>query len=112
MPVGGSRIGRAFDFNAVTGDSGIGGMAELSYRLGDFHGGLKALELFAYGDGGGAFRKRFSPGLPKEQWIAGTGTGFRFSVLGMFWSGEIGVPLRRVGDDREVRAFFSVARAF
>ena len=108
--LGGSRIGRAFDFNAVTGDRGIGGMIELSYRIGDVKGGPKAVEFFTYADGGGAFRKRASPGLAKEQWLAGAGAGARFAILGMFISGEVGVPLKRVNDNREVRAFFSIAR--
>ncbi len=108
--LGGSRIGRAYDFNVVTGDHGIGGMLELSYRLGDVKGGPKALELFAYADGGGAFRKHSSPGLPKERWLAGTGAGARFSLFGTVMSGEVGAPLKRVGEDREVRAFFSIAK--
>ena len=31
--LGGSRIGRGFDFNELTGDHGIGAMLELGYRL-------------------------------------------------------------------------------
>ena len=79
--IGGSRIGRAFDFNELTGDHGIGGMAEISYRVGP-----KSLELFAFADGGGAFRKRPSPGFPKEQWLASGGVGARFSALGFLWA--------------------------
>ena len=110
--LGGSRIGRGFDFNRVTGDHGIGAMVELAYRLGDVKGGPKALEMFAFGDGGGAFRKRSSPGLPKDQWLASVGAGARLSALGMFWSGELGIPVTRVNGQGGVRAFLSIAKAF
>jgi hemolysin activation/secretion protein len=110
--LGGSRIGRAFDFNAVTGDSGFGGMLELNYRLGDKAKSVKGLELFAYADGGGAFRKHQSAGLPKQQWIASVGTGARFSAAGILFIGEVGVPVARDKVKGGVRAFFSVAKAF
>ena len=110
--LGGSRIGRAFDFNEVTGDHGIGGMLELGYRLGDTKRGPRSLEVFAFVDGGGAFRKRPSPAFPDEQWLASAGAGARFSALGFLWSGEIGIPVARSHSDRGARAFFSVARAF
>lgn len=110
--LGGSRIGRAFDFNEITGDHGIGGMLELSYRLEDSRRGPKGLEVFTYVDGGGAFRKRRLTGLPDKQWLAGAGWGARFSALGFVWSGEVGVPIARSNAARDVRAFFSVARAF
>ena len=105
--IGGSRIGRAFDFNELTGDHEIGGMAEISYRVGP-----KSLELFAFADGGGAFRKRPSPGFPKEQWLASGGVGARFSALGFLWGGEVGVPIARSNADRGVRGFFSITKAF
>ncbi|NUS99516.1 MAG: ShlB/FhaC/HecB family hemolysin secretion/activation protein [Sphingomonas sp.] len=105
--LGGGRIGRAFDFNELTGDHGIGAMAEISYRTGP-----KSLELLAFVDGGGAFRKRPSPGFPDDQWLASAGVGARFSVGGLLWAGEVGVPVARSNVDRGVRAFFSVTKAF
>ena len=110
--LGGSRIGRAYDFNSVTGDRGIGGMLELGYRVGDVGKSLKALDIFAYADAGVAARKRSSPGLRKSQGLAGMGAGTRFSVAGMFVSGEIGLPLKKVNGNGGVRAFFSLARPF
>jgi hemolysin activation/secretion protein len=110
--LGGSRIGRAFDFNEVTGDHGVGGMLELGYRLGDTKRGPKGIEVFAFVDGGGAFRKKPSSVLPDNQWLASAGAGARFSALGFLWSGEIGVPVARSHAHRDARAFFSVARAF
>jgi hemolysin activation/secretion protein len=108
--LGGARIGRAYDFNAVTGDSGFAGMAELSYRLGDLKGGPRNLNLFAYTDAGAAFRMHASPGLPDEQWLASVGAGTRFTLAGMTLSGELGVPLHRINAGRQVRAFVSIAR--
>jgi hemolysin activation/secretion protein len=110
--LGGSRIGRAFDFNEVTGDHGIGGVLEIAYRLRDTKRGPKSVEVFGFADGGGVFRRKSSPALPEEQWLASAGTGMRFSALGFLWSGEIGIPVARSHADRDVRAFFSVARAF
>ncbi|HYC94440.1 MAG TPA: POTRA domain-containing protein [Sphingomicrobium sp.] len=110
--LGGSRIGRAFDFNDVTGDHGVGAMVEISNRLGDIKRGPQALEIFTFVDGGGAFRKEKSPGLPKEQWLASAGAGARFSALGLTWSGEIGVPVARSHANRDIRAFFSVAKSY
>lgn len=110
--IGGSRIGRAFDFNELTGDHGIGGMAEISYRIGGVRQAPKSLELFAFVDGGGAFRKRSSPGFPKEQWLASGGVGTRFSALGFLWAAEVGVPIARSNADHGARAFFSITKAF
>ncbi len=110
--LGGSRIGRAFDFNDMTGDHGIGMMLEISYRVGDVRTGPKALELLAFVDGGGTFRRRPTSGFPDEQWLASAGVGTRFSMLGLLWAGEIGVPIARSNVDRDVRAFLSVTKLF
>ena len=110
--LGGSRIGRAFDFNEITGDHGIGGMLELSYRLKPKKRGASAMEFFAYVDGGGTFRKQPSASLPGEQWLASTGLGARFSAFGFRWGGEVGLPIARSRADRGIRAFFSIARVF
>ncbi len=110
--LGGSRIGRAFDFNEITGDHGVAAMVELGYRPDGMGRMAKNLEVFAFVDGGGAFRKRSSPGLEKERWLASTGVGARFSAFGILWSSEIGAPIALDGADRGVRAFFSTTRIF
>ena len=110
--LGGSRIGRAFDFNELTGDHGFGAMAEIAFPLGNFKPALKSIEVFAFLDAGGTFRRHSSPALPKEQWLASVGTGARFTLLGFLWSGEVGAPLAISGADRDVRAYFSVVRQF
>lgn len=108
--LGGSQIGRAFDFNEVTGDHGLGGMVELGYLLGGSKGPLKKPELFFYADGGGTFRKHATPAFPRKEWLAGTGVGARFGVGGFVLSGEVGLPVARSHQGRSVRAFFSIAR--
>ena len=110
--LGGSRIGRAFDFNEVTGDHGFGAMLEVNYRLGGTKEFIKSAEIFAFADGGGAFRDRSMPGMPKRQWLAGTGAGARISALGVMWSAEIGIPIARSGADRGIRGFFSATAVF
>lgn len=110
--LGGSRIGRAFDFNEVTGDHGFGGMLELGYRLGDVRSDLKGVDLFAYADGGGAFRQKSVPGFLDSQWLAGAGAGARFTVAGVTFTGEVGVPLARTGRDRSPRGFVSATKAW
>ena len=110
--LGGSRIGRAFDFNEITGDHGLGAMLELAYRAGDAKHVLGNFEVFTFIDGGGAFRKRALPGLPDEDWLASAGAGARFTALGFHWTGELGVPLARTNADRSVRAFFSATKIF
>ena len=110
--LGGSRIGRAFDFNEITGDHGVAAMIELGYRPASIAQVVRNLEIFAFVDGGGVFRKRSSPGLEKELWLAGAGAGARFSAFGILWSSEIGLPLALDGADRGIRAFFSTTKTF
>jgi hemolysin activation/secretion protein len=109
--LGGSRIGRAFDFNEVTGDHGVGAMLELTYRVAD--GGKRSgpVQLFGYVDGGGVFLER-SGAHPDEQWLASAGAGARLSVFGILYSGEVGVPIARSHIDRDPRLFFSATKAF
>ena len=109
--LGGSRIGRSFDFNDITGDHGFGAMVEASRRLGD-KGRIKQLEIFAYVDGGMAFRHNRLPGLPDNQWLAGVGGGARLSLFGLVLSGEAGAPLAHRGDNGHVRAFASASKVF
>lgn len=110
--LGGNRIGRAFDYNELTGDHGIGAGLELGYRLGDLSSHLKSLELFTFVDGGGAFRKNEGPGLPERQWLASAGGGARLSASGFRLTSEIGLPFARSHEDRDIRAFVSLARNF
>lgn len=108
----GGRIGRAFDFNTATGDSGIGALGELSYRPGELASWVERFELFAYLDGGWAWRNRTPAAAARKQWLAGAGGGARFTISGIHMSGEIGAPIASSFDRHEIRAFFSAARQF
>ena len=110
--LGGSRIGRGFDFNEITGDHGFGGMIEIGYRLEDSKQAVRNAEIFAYVDGGGAFREHASPGLPKQRWLASAGVGARLAAFGFLWTSEAGVPLALSNGDRGVRLFFSATKIF
>lgn len=110
--LGGSRIGRAFDFNEITGDHGIGAMVELAYQLGGAKPFVDSAEVLAFADGGGAFRDRSSPGLSRERWLASIGAGTRIAAFGFLWSCEIGVPVAISKADRGVRLFFSTTKTF
>lgn len=110
--LGGSQLGRAFDFNEITGDDGLGAMLELAYRVSDAKQVPGNLELFTFVDGGGAFRKRALFELPDEAWLAGAGAGARFTALGFYWTGEVGVPLARTNADRNIRGFVSATKVF
>ena len=109
--LGGNRIGRAFDFNDMTGDHGFGVMLELSRRLGDY-GHIKQLEIFTYVDGGAAFRNRRVADLPENQWLTGVGGGARLSLFGLSLSGEVGAPLVDRGNNHHLRAFASASKVF
>ena len=110
--LGGSRIGRAFDFNAVTGSSGIGGALELSYRLAESEGRIASPWLFAFVDGGAAFTPKTADSARRRRGLASAGVGTRFSVSSMAFSLEAGVPIVARGQDKSVRLFFSTYRSF
>ena len=109
--LGGNRIGRGYDFNALTGDHGFGGAVELGNRVGNIAHGPQQIELFVFGDGGAVFQSGRS-GINRRQSLASIGAGGRFSVLGLAFTAEIGVPLVAVNGARSARGFISVAKAF
>jgi len=112
--LGGNRIGRAFAFNALTGDRGYGAGAEISYRLSDPKKKSRAgVELFGFVDGGSAYQAHSSVMTSSERRsLASVGVGSRFSLAGTAFSVEAGVPVAHKGLDRSVRLFFSTYRAF
>lgn len=109
--LGGSRIGRAFEFNAVTGPRGIGGALELSYRLGRSKGPIGDPWLFAFVDGGKAFDAKGSAASGNRRSLASVGIGSRFSIGGSAFSIDIGRPLTGPGR-HGIRAFLSAYRPF
>jgi hemolysin activation/secretion protein len=106
--LGGNRLGRAFDFNAGTGDRGAGAGAELGYRLGKDNARL-GVELFGFVDAGVArdLKSDLAPGVMRR--LASTGLGSRFTVAGTTLAVEAGVPLKGQG---KPRLFVSAFRAF
>jgi hemolysin activation/secretion protein len=110
--LGGSRIGRAFAFNALTGDRGIGGGLELSYRIGKSKGTISGLELFGFADGGVVFEARSPSVVDRRRSLASVGAGSRFSLAGTVFSVEAGVPVAATGHEKSLRLFFSTYRAF
>jgi hemolysin activation/secretion protein len=109
--LGGSRFGRAFDFNELTGDHGIAAGLEASYRLGSLKRGPQLIELFGYVDGGKVYQAGSPPG-PRSRSLMSVGIGNRFTVAGISFSIEAGVPVEFQGKNKPVRGFFSAYRAF
>ena len=110
--LGGTRIGRAFAFNALTGDRGVGGGAEVSYRLPSSKRGISSVELFGFVDGGVVFEAKSAIVTDGRRSLASTGLGARFRIAGMAFSGEAGIPLAADGQRKSVNLFFSTSRSF
>jgi hemolysin activation/secretion protein len=78
---GGTLIGRGYDPGAITGDSGIGGSAELRYdvHIGDIY--LKALEPYTYVEAAHTWYIQRGPAISSsltDQHIVSVGGGLRF----------------------------------
>lgn len=109
--LGGSRFGRAFDFNELTGDRGIAGAIEGAYRLGDSKRGPERVELFGYIDGGRVYQAGSTSGRQSRS-LMSVGLGNRFSLAGISFSVEAGVPIIIGGKSKSLRGFFSAYRSF
>ena len=111
--LGGNRIGRAFAFNALTGDRGIGGGAEVGYRLSAGKKNRPGIEMFGFIDGGSAIEAKSDIVTgDRKRSLASTGAGLRFSLAGAAFSVEAGVPIAAKRLDRSPHLFFSTYRAF
>ncbi len=109
--LGGSRFGRAFDFNDLTGDRGIAAGVEAAYTLSTpSRNGQQPIALFGYIDGGRVFEA--GPDASQARSLASAGVGTRFSISGISFSAEIGIPVQFDGGRRSVRGFLSAYRAF
>ena len=106
--LGGNRIGRAFDFNAETGDQGAGAGAELSYRLGANKSARP--ELFGFADAGLVRDLHSSIDAGRTHSIASIGGGGRITFAGSTISLEAAVPL--TGNRHNPRLFASILRSF
>lgn len=110
--LGGNRVGRAFDFNEVTGDRGIAAGLELAYRPEDLEKFVNRPELFGFIDGGSAWQAGSDSGLPKRRSLASVGVGGRFSLAGLSFSTEVGIPLHLQGEKKSARGFVSAFKSF
>ena len=106
--LGGNRIGRAFDFNAVTGDQGAGAGAELSYRVSASKDARP--ELFGFADGGIAKDLPSSAAAGQTRSIASVGAGGRITIAGSTIALEGAVPLS--GNRHNPHLFASLFRSF
>ncbi len=110
--LGGNRVGRAYDFNSITGDHGLGGALEIGYQIGDLTRSIRQVEPFIYGDGGVGIQSGHPVDVDRTQWLASFGAGARFVLYGFAVSAELGIPLAKVKDSGSVRAFVSIAKSF
>jgi hemolysin activation/secretion protein len=108
--LGGNRVGRAYRFNARTGDRGAGGGLELGYRLGKTDASRASTELFGFADGGVAVDLKSAIAPRQSRSLGSAGVGTRFSIAGITASVEAGVPLN--GAHHSPRLFASVFRSF
>jgi hemolysin activation/secretion protein len=106
--LGGNRLGRAFDFNAETGDRGLAGGLEVSYRLGNPQ--RAGVELFGFTDAGATknLKSALAPG--EKDSLASVGLGTRFSLARSTVSVEAGLPIS--DDHKKPRLFVSLFRSF
>jgi hemolysin activation/secretion protein len=108
--LGGNRVGRAYRFNARTGDRGAGAGLELGYRLGKVDANRASTELFGFVDGGVAVDLKSAVAPRQSRSLGSAGVGTRFSIAGITASIEAGVPLN--GSHHSPRLFASVFRSF
>lgn len=96
--VGGSVIGRGYDFGEITGDRGFAGKLELQYTVTPNAGQLRDYQLYGFFDFGLADQI----GPDKSLWLTSAGAGVRFALVkrlnGFF---EIAKPLNRAVSARD-----------
>ena len=109
--IGGTRVGRAFRFNELMGDSGIGAGLEISYRLGANSKARSQKELFAFVDGGVVQNLRSAFSKEQSRSLASAGVGTRFSLSSISISLEGAIPLRG-SRHHSPRPFVSLFRTF
>ena len=111
--IGGSEIGRGYDYSERLGDQGVAGVASLTYALPDPVGWTDELRLSAFLDGGvtrDIGTRRFDGSLAS----AGLGAAVDLSK-GFAAELTLGVPLtgpREASGDRSPRLGFTLAKRF
>ncbi len=110
--LGGSQVGRAFDFNELTGDHGFGGSLEIGFRPGEHFAPFQHVEFFTFIDGGAAFQHGYPAGIARNRALASMGGGARFMLGGIYVNAEAGVPVETTHGENAFRAFVSASKAF
>lgn len=80
MGLGGPDYGRGYDLSEITGDRGIAGKAELSWREQMGYTYLDTIEPYAFYDLGAVWNKDPGAGLPSRTSLASTGLGVRANI--------------------------------
>ena len=110
--LGGSQVGRAFAFNSLTGERGLGAGLEVGQIVARSGDGSRHLELFGFVDGGAVSEAPSSATRRNGRTLASAGVGSRFTIAGLSVSLEAGLPIDSAGGKKSVQGFFSISRAF
>ena len=113
--LGGPKFGRAYDYWEISGESGIGGTAELRYGRAPGIKWLNFYQFYAFYDVGAVWNKNTGTGTRRNS-LSSAGGGVRvtlFKTVALNY--ELAVPLARIPIARTSRAprhFFSVSAQF
>ena len=110
--LGGARIGRGYDTGEITGEDGVGGVAEL--RFSDTPCDWLGYQVYGFYDAGIVWDENATPG-GGDATLNSTGAGVRLSLPhALSLSYEAAKPLTRipaVPGDKDVRHFFTLSFA-
>jgi hemolysin activation/secretion protein len=91
--LGGTQFGRGYDFNTLSGDSGVGGTAELRYTQPLALSFLDRVQVFSFFDGGQVWNRDPAGG---DDSLTSTGAGVRlFPIDELFFEVMMAKPLTR-----------------
>jgi hemolysin activation/secretion protein len=113
--IGGAQFGRAYDYWAISGDHGMGGLVELRHGKDPGLPFLKFYQVYAYYDKGWVWNQNVAPQF-REASVASTGLGIRLTLPGSFYvTFESSLPVsqsRYAQTNNAWRNFFSISTSF
>lgn len=119
MGIGGPDYGRGYDLSEVTGDKGLAGKVELSYRQPANYKYLQIVEPYAFYDVGAVWNYDPGAGLSSRASLASTGVGVRANINDNIRADTFiakpltrSVPSRGPDDEDDWRWKFSVTSNF